>query len=63
MPIKKKNVSGSLGQKIKKARTSNKITFDLLANETGFTIDYLKDIEKGKITPPVGTLLQIAERG
>ena len=41
---KKKDASVSIGQKIKKARTSNKITFDLLANETGFTIDYLKDI-------------------
>ena len=60
MPRKKKDASVSIGQKIKKARTSNKITFDLLANETGFTIDYIKDIEKGKITPPVGTLLQIA---
>ena len=44
MPKKKKDAFGSLGQKIKKARISNKITFDLLANETGFTIDYLKDI-------------------
>jgi quercetin dioxygenase-like cupin family protein len=57
---RKKDSSVSIGQKIKKARTSNKITFDLLANETGFSIDYLKDIEQGKITPPVGTLLQIA---
>ena len=57
---RKKDTSVSIGDKIRKARTSNKITFDLLANETGFTIDHLKDIESGKITPPVGTLLQIA---
>ena len=56
----KKDTTVTIGKKIKKARTSNKITFDQLANETGFTIDYIKDIEKGDITPPVGTLLQIA---
>jgi len=60
MPRKKKDTTLSIGKKIKKARTANKVTFELLANETGFAIDYLKDIESGKLTPPVGTLLQIA---
>lgn len=60
MPRKKKEASIPIGKKIKKARTSSKITFDQLANETGFAIDYLKEIESGKTTPPVGTLLQIA---
>ena len=31
-----------------------------MANETGFSIDYLKQIEAGKKIPPVGALLQIA---
>lgn len=55
-----KDTKMSIGKKIKKVRTAKKVTYDMLANETGFAIDYLKKIESGKQTPPVGTLLQIA---
>jgi quercetin dioxygenase-like cupin family protein len=50
----------TIGQKIKKLRTDKNITLDNIANETGFSIDHLKKIESGKITPPVGALLQIS---
>lgn len=50
-----------VGKKIKKARTGKKITLINLANETGFSTDYLKQIEEGKEIPSVGTLLQIAK--
>ena len=60
MPGKKKYAPVPVGKKIKKVRTGKKITFDKMANETGFSIDYLKKIEAGKMIPPVGTLLQIA---
>ena len=36
------------------------MNLDQLANETGFSIDYLKEIESGKSIPPVGALLQIS---
>lgn len=49
-----------IGQKIKKVRTDKKITLENIANETGFSIDHLKKIESGKVTPPVGALLQIS---
>ena len=49
-----------IGKKIKKARTQKKVTFDQLANETGFSVDYLKSIETGKKIPPVGAILQIS---
>ncbi len=58
-----KNSSGkdsSVGKKIKKVRNDKKITLDRVANETGLTIENLKDIESGKVMPAVGTLLQIA---
>ncbi len=61
MPRKKAKRRVSVGQKIKKARTGKKITLDRLANETGFSIDYLKEIESGKAIPPVGALLQISK--
>ena len=60
MPSKKAPKPVPVGKKIKKARLEKKISFDQLANETGFSIDYIKAIEAGNKTPPVGTLLQIA---
>lgn len=61
MPKASKSKDTPVGKKIKKARTSKKITLDFLANETGFATDYLKKIEEGKQIPSVGTLLQIAK--
>ena len=60
MPRKKKAAPVPIGKKIKKARTGKKFTLDRVANETGFSIDYLKEVENGKTIPPVGALLQIA---
>jgi len=54
------SITSVIGQKIKKVRTDKNITLDNIANETGFSIDHLKKIEAGKITPPVGALLQIS---
>jgi len=60
MTKKKKGELVSVGKKIKQVRTKKKIPLDAIANETGFAIDYLKQIETGKKIPPVGALLQIA---
>jgi transcriptional regulator with XRE-family HTH domain len=49
-----------VGKKIKTVRTQKKMTLDQVANETGCSIDYLKQVESGQEMPPVGTLLQIA---
>lgn len=58
MPRAKKPVP--VGKRIKTFRTRKKITLDQLANDTGFSIDYLKQVEGGEEMPPVGTLLQIS---
>lgn len=60
MPAKKAETETSISQKIKKFRTSKKLKHENIANDTGFTVDYLKAVESGKVTPPVGALLQIA---
>ena len=61
MPPRKKTTRlVPVGKKIKKARMDKKISYDSLANDTGFSIDFLKKVESGKITPPVGSLLQIS---
>lgn len=61
MAGKKTETVNSVGKKIKKARTSKKITLAEIANDTGFSTEYIKEIETGKSTPSVGTLLQIAK--
>ena len=60
MPKKKKAQSSPVGARIKKARQKKRFSLDQVANVTGCSIDYLKQIESGKIIPPVGTLLQIS---
>lgn len=60
MPRKKAAKKVPVGKKIKQARTEKKYSLDQIANETGFSIEYLKEIEAGKAMPPVGALLQIA---
>lgn len=60
MPKKKTGKLVPIGKRIKKVRTQKKITFDRMANETGFSADYLKKVEAGDTIPPVGTILQIS---
>lgn len=57
MPRPKK--ASPIGQRIKSARSRKKMTLDQLANETGCSTDFLKEVETGAEMPPVGTLLQI----
>lgn len=60
MPRKKAAERPTIGKKIKSVRAEKKITLERMANETGHAIDYLKQVEAGKVIPPVGALLQIA---
>ena len=60
MPRKKKSALTPVGKKIRKVRLEKKMTLDNLANETGFSTDYIKTIESGKEIPPVGALLQFS---
>jgi len=60
MPKAKKPQRGSIGGKIRKVRVEKNIPLERVANETGFAIDYLKEVEAGNAIPPVGAILQIA---
>ena len=60
MAKKKAEAVAPVGKKIKKERLKKKMSLDRVANETGFSVDYLKKVEGGKKIPPVGALLQIA---
>lgn len=61
MAKKKADALDQVGKKIRKERLKKKMSLDRVANETGFSIDYLKEIEAGRKIPPVGTLLQLAK--
>jgi quercetin dioxygenase-like cupin family protein len=60
MAGKKPDMTTTVGKRIKQSRTEQKMTLAMIANETGFAVDYIKDVESGQVTPSVGTLLQIA---
>ncbi len=49
-----------IGKKIRKIRTDKNYSLERIANETGYSLDYLKAVEAGEERPPVGALLQIA---
>lgn len=50
----------AIGAKIRSARARKKMPLERVANETGLSVDFLKEIEAGRAMPPVGALLQIA---
>jgi len=58
---RKPDASIPVSRKIKTARIGKDLSLERIANETGFAVRYLKDIEAGLVTPPVGALLQIAK--
>ncbi len=60
MSGKKTNELDSVGNKIRKARLGKGVALDIVANETGFSTEYLESVEKDEKIPPVGTILQIA---
>jgi transcriptional regulator with XRE-family HTH domain len=49
-----------LGERLRDLRTEKGIGLDFLANETGFSVDYLSRIENGQIMPPVATILRLS---
>ncbi|MBU2647838.1 XRE family transcriptional regulator [bacterium] len=60
MAGKKSGQTDSVGKKIKKTRLSKNISLENIANDTGFSTEYLKEIESGSKIPSVGSLLQIS---
>ena len=60
MPAKKKADGTALGRKIAEARRKKQITLEQVANDTGCSTAYLKQVESGEVMPPVGTMLQIS---
>jgi len=51
----------SFGTKMKQLRQTRKFSFEQLANMTGYSQRYLKDVEEGKVIPPVAAVIQISK--
>ena len=60
MSVKNTGEPDSIGGKIKKAMLTKGVAPDFVANETGFSTEYLESVEAGETMPPVGAILQIA---
>jgi len=58
---KKKIDEKSFGGKMKQLRELKQISYEQLANKTGFSWRYLKEIEEGMTVPPVSAVIQIAK--
>jgi quercetin dioxygenase-like cupin family protein len=57
---RKRAESQSLGDKIRAMREKLMVDLEGFAARTGYTTEYLQQIEEGKIAPPVGALIQIS---
>lgn len=49
----------TFGRKIRTLREEKGISLDVLSRETGYPPEVLKDVEEGKMAPPVALVLQI----
>src|SRR5690606_5362744 len=61
MSIKSQNDSIILGLKVKQLRQQNYLSFADLAKQTGMSVSYLNEIEKGKKYPKRDKLVALAE--
>lgn len=57
---KKVEKSQTAGDRIREMRKKLNLDINQLADKTGFTPEYLQEIEAGSVAPPVGTLIQIS---
>tara|TARA_B100000614_G_C14529313_1_gene485864 strand:- start:1051 stop:1632 length:582 start_codon:yes stop_codon:yes gene_type:complete len=56
----KKQEMTPIGKRIRRVRLDKKMSLDTMANETGLSKAFIKEIEGGEKRPSVGTLLQIS---
>jgi len=50
----------SFGARLRKLREAKGLSMEVLAHDTGYPADFLKEIEEGKTAPPVAVALQLS---
>jgi len=58
MPARRK--PQPFGKRLMKLRRKKKLTLKNMANETGLTQEYISQVEKGEVIPPVSVILQLS---
>jgi quercetin dioxygenase-like cupin family protein len=54
------NPEESFGERIRRLREANGVSMEAFSHDTGYPEEFLKDIEDGKIAPPVAAVLQLS---
>jgi transcriptional regulator with XRE-family HTH domain len=54
-----KKTEESFGERIRRLREAKGLSMEIFSHDTGYPKDFLKDIEEGKIAPPVAVVLQL----
>ncbi|MBW1690249.1 MAG: XRE family transcriptional regulator [Deltaproteobacteria bacterium] len=49
-----------LGKRMQEIRATKGLSIEFLANETGFSADYISSVEKGETVPPVAAILRLS---
>lgn len=55
-----KKAQESFGERIRRLREAQGVSMEAFSQDTGYPEDYLKDIEDGKVAPPVAVVLQLS---
>ncbi len=50
-----------IGEKIKKIRETKGLTIEDVAKKTGFSKEFLENIENGKVSPPLGIIVKLSK--
>jgi transcriptional regulator with XRE-family HTH domain len=60
MAVKAKKTGSVLGERIREMRKKRQIEIESLAEITGYSTEFLRQVEEGETAPPVGALIQIS---
>jgi electron transfer flavoprotein alpha subunit len=55
-----KKTEESFGERIRRLREAKGLSMKVFSHDTGYPEDFLKEIEEGKIAPPVAAVLQLS---
>ena len=58
--MERQTKSQPIGRRLLKLRREKKLTLKNVANETGLATNYISQVEKGEVIPPVAVLLQLS---
>lgn len=55
-----KKAEESFGERIRRLREANGISMEAFSHDTGYSEEFLRDVEEGKVPPPVAVVLQLS---